>query len=179
VSGKAGNVPGGLSLGNVRLMLSFDYALGKNFLLGARVGLVFFQYPGGSPTVGPRDSIDAAVKDGHAASVGRLHAEVRATVVLGHDPLAEAGVAPLFFLGGGVSEFDARTSDTVTLVTGQSGNINIWRTDGPFFATVGGGIRWALSPSVAATIAARVNFAGFDNGIATTFGPEIGVQYGF
>jgi len=187
VSGKSGNVGGGIALGNLRLMLSFDYALSKNVLLGARLGIVLFDYPGGQPTLGPGQSTDAATRDGRTGGLGRplgeslpgLHAEVRATFVFGDDPLAHAGLAPVLFAGAGASEFDGHTSDVITISNGQSGPVNIWRTDGPFFLMAGGGLRWALGPSIAANVAVRANVAGFANGLVATFGPEVGIQYGF
>ena len=177
--GSAGNTSGGVVPGNARLVLSFDYALTKNVLLGARLGLVLFEYPGGSPSnLDASQSVNAAVKDGRATSLGRFNAEIRGTYVLGDDPLAHVGWAPLVFAGIGISEFDGHTSDTVRLGA-LSGNINIWRTDGPLYFALGGGARWALTDSIAATGAVRVNIAGFSNGVVWTVGPELGLQYGF
>jgi hypothetical protein len=44
---------------------------------------------------------------------------------------------------------------------------------------VGGGIRWAVSDSIAFTAALRLNASFGANGLIPTFGPEIGGQYGF
>jgi hypothetical protein len=62
-------------------------------------------------------------------------------------------------------------------VAGQQ-PVNAWKTAGPFFFLVGGGIRYAFSPRAAVTLAARVN-AALGGGLLFTYGPEIGVQYGF
>jgi hypothetical protein len=186
VTGKSGNVGGGVAPGNLRLMLSFDYALSKSLLLGARLGILFFGYPGSQPNLGPSGSMDAATRDGRTGGLGRiagspmgLHAEVRGTFVFGDDPLAHAGLAPVLFAGAGVSEFDAHTSDVVTISSGQSGTVNIWKTDGPFFLMGGAGLRWALGPRVATNVAVRGNVAGFASGLVATFGPEVGIQFGF
>ena len=180
VPGKAGNVSDSFTTGNLRLMIAFDFAVVESLLLGVRAGLVLFDYPGGSPALAMGQTSNAAVKEGKASPFGRLHAEVRATYIvpLNKHPLSSAGIAPIVFVGGGLSEFDAHASDTVTLSTGQTGNVTIWRTDGPLFFLAGAGVRWAFIPSVAMTAAVRANFA-VSAGFMPSFGPELGVQYGF
>ncbi len=181
--GTAGNVSDSIVVGNVRLMLSFDYAVTKNILLGARLGVVLFTYPGGSPAVDAQNSSNAAVNDGRASSLGRLHLELRGTYLFGKDPLAK-GFAPMVFLGGGVSEFDAHTSDNVALYPANGGmpligKVNIWRTDGPGFLLAGAGVRWGLSDRLGAMLGLRLNLAIGGNGAIPTVGPELGLQYGF
>jgi hypothetical protein len=167
VPGQAGNSAGGLQPGNARLLVSFDYVLSKNLLLGARAGVVFFTYPG-----------QAAVADGRASPFDRLHLELRGTWLFGDNPLAVNVIAPLAFFGGGISNFSVSTSSTVTLNNGLTGPVNIWKTDGPGFVTAGGGVRWAPIEQVALTAAVRANLA-FGNDIMWAFGPEIGAAYGF
>jgi hypothetical protein len=161
-------------------MVAFDFAVLESLLLGVRAGIVLFEYPGGSPSLSMGQTSGAAVKEGKASPFGRLHAEVRATYILptSRHPLSSAGVAPIVFAGGGVSEFDAHASDTVTLNNGSHGTVTIWRTDGPLFFLAGAGVRWAFVPSVAMTAAVRANFA-VSAGFMPSFGPELGVQYGF
>src|SRR5262249_18837740 len=153
----------------------------RNILAGARLGLVLFTYPGGSPTLASNGSVNAAIKDGRASSLGRLHAEVRGTYVFGKDALAHSGLAPMAFGGGGVSEFDAHGVDNVALFNSagvpQIGKVNIWRTGGPGFLMLGGGARWAFTAAVAATLALRFNIAFGGSGVIPTAGPELGFQY--
>jgi hypothetical protein len=162
--GQAGNVAGGLQPGNVRVMFSFDYALSPSFLLGARLGYVANAYTG-----------QAAVKDGRAFSAD-IDVEARATYLFGDRPLANVGFSPMIFAGAGVSEFDGHTTTIVTLVSQQPANA--WITDGPFFMVLGGGARYAFSPRAAFSLALRVNGA-VGNGFLATYGPEVGIQYGF
>jgi hypothetical protein len=186
--GQAGNITDQYVPGDLRLMVTFDYALTNNLLLGARVGLILFNYPGGSATPGSTDSINAAVKDGRASPLGRLHLEARGTYLFGKDPLVR-GLAPMLFVGGGAAEFDGKASTVATLLpqpTAQnpmplpvSGKVNVWRTAGPGFAMVGGGIRWAVAKQFGITAALRVNLAFGGSGILPTVGPELGMQYGF
>jgi hypothetical protein len=165
--GQAGESNGGVARANARIMLSADYAVTKNLLVGARAGIVLFTYPG-----------QAAVIDGRTSRFGMLHLEGRGTWVFGENPLASAGLAPMVFAGGGISHFDASTSANVSFNNGSTMMVDIWKTDGPAFGTAGGGIRWAPVAQLGVTVAARVNLA-FGNGPAWTFGPEVGVAYGF
>jgi hypothetical protein len=182
VPGKAGNLGDSYPLGDVRVLFALDVALSNNFLIGVRAGAVFRAYPGGQPAASPDQTTNAAVKDGRASPLGLLHLEGRLTYVFGNEALAHAGLHPMVFAAGGVSEFDAYGSDVATVMypsgATSSGTVNIWRTDGPGFAALGLGLRWALSERLAATLAARGNLAIGGNGLLPTVGPELGVQYG-
>jgi hypothetical protein len=162
--GNAGNVGGGLQPGNVRVLFSFDYALSASFMVGARLGYVGNTYPG-----------QAAVKDGRAFG-SNVDFEARATYLFGDKPLANVGFAPMLFAGAGAAEFDGHTTTVVTLVSQQP--VNAWITNGPFFVELGGGVRYAFSPRAAFSMALRLNNA-FGNGYLATYGPEVGIQYGF
>jgi hypothetical protein len=183
--GTSGNVNDQIAFGNWRLLVSFDYAVTGNLLVGLRLGATFNTYPGGSPSLGPTDSKNAAVRDGRASSLGALYAEVRGTYLIGKDPLVK-GLAPLVMLGGGLSEFDAHTSDKVGLyVTGSNTmlaqpprTVNIWRTGGPGFLMLGGGLRYGAG-RFGVTAAVRLDVALGGNGAIPAFGPEVGVQFGF
>jgi len=167
VPGKAGQIGGGLTAGDIRVMLSVDYALKTNILVGGRLGYVANAYTGSS-----------ASKDGRAAGFD-VHIEARATYLFGVDPLLHAGFAPMAFAGFGLAEFDGHASSNVTLnnVMGQQ-PVEVWRTDGPFFLLLGGGVRYQFSPRAAFTGALRINIA-VGNGVLGTYGPEIGAAYGF
>jgi hypothetical protein len=164
----AGHSDGGVKVGDVRVMAAFDYALSANFLVGARVGTLLNSYTG-----------QAAVTDGKAFGP-KIHLEARATYLFGDAPLAHTGFAPMVFVGTGVSEFDGHSTSVVTLnnVAGQQ-PVNLWVTDGPFFLAVGGGVRYQFSLRAAFTAAARVNTVIGGNGVMLTYGPEVGVLYGF
>lgn len=185
----AGNSNGGITPANLRIMASFDYAVTKNLLAGARLGVSLFVYPG-----------QAASTDGRAFGLERLYLEGRGTWVFGDNPLADSGIHPLAMLGIGAAEFDAHTSSFVAVCpeaatnppAGQcsrpsaanyqapvTGHVNVWQTNGPFFVTLGGGVRWNVADSIALTAALRVNGSFGVNGLVPTFGPEIGAAYGF
>jgi hypothetical protein len=184
--GTSGNVNDQWALANWRLLVSFDVAVTGNVLVGLRLGAVLGDtYPGGSPSLGPTDSKNAAVHDGKASSLGALHAEVRGTYLFGTDPLVR-GLAPMVIAGGGVSEFDVHTTDRVGLYVAGSNTmlaqpprtVNIWRTGGPGFLMLGAGVRWGVD-RFGVTAAARLDIALGGNGAIPAIGPEVAVQFGF
>lgn len=184
-----GNSNGGITPANLRIMASFDYAVLANLLAGARIGASLFVYPG-----------SAAGADGRAFGVERLYLEARGTWVFGDNPLADTSIHPLAMLGLGAAEFDAHTSSFVAVCPAAStvppagqcskpgganyqapvtGHVNVWQVNSPFFVTLGGGARWAVTDSIALTAALRFNASFGVNGLVPTFGPEVGAQYGF
>jgi hypothetical protein len=174
ITGKGGQSGGGPQLGNARIMLSVDYALMPNLLVGGRFGYVLNAYPG-----------SAASNDGRAAGF-RVHLEGRATYLFGDRPLERVGFAAMGFAGLGLGEFDGHVTSVVTLTNPMGAGkaplvqpVDIWVTDGPFFLLLGGGARYQFSSRWAATAALRLNIAIGGNGVLPTFGPEFGVQYGF
>jgi hypothetical protein len=162
--GRGGSVPGGFTLGNVRVMAALDYALTSNFLAGLRVGYAFNSYQGRG-----------------AAFDSKLHLEARGTFLIGRSPLAHPGLSPMGFVGAGVSQFDGRTTTHDLLVTTfrDPQTEDAWLSDGPFFVAVGAGVRYAASRRFAFTGALRVNLVFGGVGFLPTFGPEIGAAYGF
>ncbi|HEY8092112.1 MAG TPA: hypothetical protein VIF09_29830, partial [Polyangiaceae bacterium] len=169
VQGEAGSSNGGLSRADIRLMLSFDYALNANMLVGARIGTTLFKYPG-----------TQAYTDGRAWSVasGRLYFDARFSYLFGESAITKT-VAPMVFGGVGAASFDVHSSAGITLNNGQSGTVSLWQTNGPFFVLVGGGIHLAFSESLGGTLAVRINGSTGPNGFIPTFGPEAGLVYGF
>jgi hypothetical protein len=86
----------------------------------------------------------------------------------------------MVFAGTGISEFDTHVTSVVSLdnVAGQQ-PVNIWMTDAPFFIALGGGMRYQFSLRAAFTAAVRLNAVIGGNGFLMTYGPELGVVYGF
>jgi hypothetical protein len=163
-------VNGGGAFGNVRLMLSLDYAATSNLLIGARVGLVLHNYPGSEAEV-----------DGKRFAVP-IHLELRLTYIFGKDALYKKGFAPYFFGGAGIGQFEAPVEVQVDEVRPGAApvqrSVDAWQIAGPAFVTIGGGGRLALSSRFAFLFGLRGNFA-FVNSFAPSIGPEIGGQVGF
>jgi hypothetical protein len=169
--GAAGQSGGGLVAGDLRLMVSLDYAVNGNLLIGLRGGYVFLAYPG-----------QAAVNDNYAFGP-RVYGEARITGLIAKNPMRRAGAAPMVFVGGGVSTFDGHVSSSATVAppggAPSAVPVDLWITNGPGFVDVGAGVRYAPTPRVALVGAVRLNVSFGNNGTISTFGPELGVQYGF
>ncbi|MBN9162014.1 MAG: hypothetical protein J0I07_13720 [Myxococcales bacterium] len=163
--------PGGGTLGNIRVMLTVDWAINDNVLLGARLGLVLNNYPGSEAEV-----------DGKRFAMP-VHLEARATYVFGKDALAKKGFAPYVFGGAGLAQFETRMPVRVVedprAGTGRTErDVDAWRIAGPAFVAIGGGARYAVTPRFALMAGARVNLA-FIHAFASSVAPEIGGQIGF
>jgi hypothetical protein len=163
-------VSGGGAFGNVRLLVSVEYAATENLLLGGRIGLVLNNFPG----------TEAGV-DGKRFNAP-LHAEARATWVFGSEALFNPGIAPYVFAGGGVGHVETRVAVQVTEVrTGRpsaSQDVDAWHLAGPWFLAVGGGARVTILPRYAIAFGLRGTLA-FGDATAPSVGPELGVQMGF
>jgi hypothetical protein len=160
--GVGDQVVGGFKLANFRIMVSLDYAISKNVLLGLRGGYVLNTDPSSS-------------------AFAPLHLEGRLTYLFGKDAVSHKGISPMLFAGVGAGEFDAFVPVDVTLGGNGHGTAteNAWITAGPAFFSVGGGARLLLSTKIAATAALKFEggfggAAGFLPGIA----PEFGLQFG-
>jgi hypothetical protein len=167
--GQAGAVSGGVHPGDVRGMFAVDYAVSSFFLAGVRLGIVGNTYPG-----------SAAISDGHAFSSPRLHLEARGTYLFGDAPLASTGFSPMAFVATGAAEFDGHTTAFVSMrnIVGQQPVI-AWKTSGPWFLALGGGLRYQFSRRAAFMAAVRANAAFGGVGVLVTYGPELTFQYGF
>jgi hypothetical protein len=179
------SVNGGLSFGNIRVLATFDYALNKNWLVGARAGYAIGGYPGSELSKFPP-----------------IHLEARGTLVIGKNALTTKGFHPVVFLGAGASQF--ATSVTVSVercnnnAAGQptaavpvaggtacpnppgfkTGSAAAWQVGGPIFAAPGGGLRWTMAERVAATLNVNLVMA-FGSGFLFIPTPELGFYVGF
>ena len=169
VPGSAGESGGGVQRGEARIIVSFDYALSANLLVGARLGVSFFVYPG-----------QAAYTDGHAYKFAssRLYWDARATYLFGENAVMKT-IAPMLFAGLGMASFDTSTTSQITLSDGSGGTVNLWQNNGPFFLLFGAGLHYMITDSLGGTIGVRLNGSFGTNGFVPTFGPELGLQYGF
>ena len=161
------SLSGGFVPGNPRIFASFDYALGMNVLVGARVGYVLFTDPASSP--GP--------------AFAPVHLEARFTYLFGQNALT-SGFSPIVFAAVGAGEFDANIGVTATLTQSTGGGLppgprpeNAWLTAGPFFGALGVGGRVMLGSNLAATLAIKGEGA-FGGSAGSLFGvaPELGMH---
>ncbi len=166
--GSSGNSSGGVTSGNVRVLVTIDYAVNTHFLSGVRVGYVGESYPGA-----------AASTAGHEISTP-IHLELRETYLFGHEPLANSGFAPYGFVSAGYAKTDVSQVGAAEVV-GVDGSrpVQIWRMAGPFFVAVGGGARYAFSPRVAFLLGLKAAAPFGSAGVLPILAPEAELQYGF
>ncbi|MDB4942598.1 MAG: hypothetical protein JWP97_2132 [Labilithrix sp.] len=172
VPGQSDKVSGGTAIGNIRIMLSADYAVTSSILVGARLGLALNTYPG-----------QAASDDGK--KFPPLHAEVRGTFLLKKDALMQSW-APYVMVAAGLATFDASVKVNVVerpggVPTGSPAvakNVDAWHIAGPGFFSTGGGVRVAIGQRAAFMGGLRLNLA-IGNATAFSVGPEVGMQIGF
>ncbi len=167
--GKTDKVSGGGTLGNVRLLVSVEYAFSANVLAGVRAGLIVLRYPG-----------VAAANDGKASQLGPVHLEARGTYVIGKDALAKQGLSPYVMVAAGYGEFSGKVAVSVRDTTKPgTTQVDAWALGGPVFGALGGGIRYGLSPRAAFVGGLRVNLAFGNAGVTPSVGPEAGIHFGF
>jgi hypothetical protein len=167
VTGEAGRLDGGFTDGNLRILISADYAPTSSFLIGIRAGYAFNGYTG------------SAVDQGFPGIDKHLHAELRATYLFGSAPMTRVGFAPMVFLAGGASEFAAHVTRFVNLEGRGDQPVNLWVVRGPWFVAAGAGVRYQFSPRVAFNAALRLNAVFGDPSVLFATGPDLGVAYGF
>lgn len=160
-AGHSDQVQGGFAHGPVPILVTADYALNPNMMVGLRLGYEALTIPSGG-------------------AFAPFHAEARFTYLIGRDAVS-AKIAPMIFAGGGIGEFDSFVPVQVFL-NGQPGaqSENAWLTAGPVFITAGGGVRVQLAKKWYLPVALRLQgafggTAGFLPGVV----PEAGIQYGF
>ena len=88
-------------------------------------------------------------------------------------------IAPMLFAGLGMASFDTSVASTITLSDGSGGTVNLWQNNGPFFILLGAGFHYMITDNLGGTIGVRLNGSFGTNGFVPTFGPELGLQYGF
>lgn len=159
-------VNGGARLATKRVLVGYDCAVGSSFTLGGRLGYAFGggpQRPGGPP-------------------FEPIHAELRASYWLGHDPLARAGLRFFLTASAGLAELDASVPVDVypTLTAyraGQAQNLSAWKKTGLGFAGLGLGIMYAVTPDSGVVLEARAMqmFPTAGTGAALQLGYAIGL----
>lgn len=138
-------IEGGFAFATRRVLVGFDWLFGKNFQLGARVGVAF----SGGPTVGKTNKFMPA------------HGELRVAYFIGENPLARAGVRPYFALGGGMAEVRSKLEvdlyrDEAAYTKRQAERVDAWRTSGRGFVAPSFGSQFAFSRNTAIALELRL-----------------------
>jgi hypothetical protein len=186
--GYGGKLNAGLAA--VPIMLSYDRLFGSRITLGGRVG-----YAVGGNGMPPKQF-------GNSLAFLPVHAEARVAIWLGSDPFAGSGVRPYFDLGvglatgnvkGAVQVFDcqgglkqygqARPDTYANCASGRSTagakatNMDVFKTMGPAFGAVGGGVMFAFTPTFGVQI--NVNVMVFFPVVGFAIEPTVGPAIGF
>ncbi len=160
-----GTLNGGVALGTMRVMVSYDRVLGKRMTIGARAGFIFLGPP----------------KRDDGKTFLPLHLEARFAFHLRKDPFMGKGVRPYVFVNAGVGESAARITTPIVVSTPQQPNgkqfkVNVYQTGGVAFGGAGVGLQYAVSPKAAMVIevAGRETFPT----TSTVIAPSLGFAYG-
>jgi len=166
IPGSGGSIGSTFVRGTMRLMASYDRALLDNVSAGVRVGYAF----GGGP------------QPASATAFLPLHFEVRGTYWFGANPFAKEGLRPYVHVGGGVAQVDAKVPVQVRAVNPNDGNsyilnVDAWQKLGTGFVTAGGGLAFALSPTLA--LQANLNAMLMLGNSGFVIQPSLGAVTGF
>jgi len=199
----------GISTGTVlathRLLLSFDRAVSRNIMVGARVGFAF----GGGPPAGkgpddqgrPRDANRQPLPPTDGTPFLPFHGELRLSYWFGKGVLAKKGVRPYVHVGGGIAQVDSRVKLRVadcpydlpdaqyyactagdhsvandTLNVTKTYDVDVWRKMGKGFATAGGGVVYAFTPQLGAQL--NLNLMVMFPSSGFVIQPSLGIVYG-
>ena len=140
-----GEVAGGVSVATTRLLLAYDRVIADNWTIGARAGYAF----GGGPTAPGGSAFLPA------------HAELRGAYFFGKAPFERHGLRPFVQVSGGLAQIDTEISvktydDQQSFNSSKTTELNAWRKSGTEFASLGGGVAYALASQHA--IIAEVRF---------------------
>lgn len=162
----SGTLNGGVALGSMRVLLSYDRVIGKRITIGARAGFAFLGPP----------------KRSDGKTFLPLHLEARFAFHLRKDPFLDKGVRPYVFADAGVAEAAARVTAGIVVSTpaqpkGETRNVDVYQKGGVAFAGAGVGMQYAVSPRAAMVIevAGREMFPK----TTTVIAPSLGFAYGF
>lgn len=175
-----GTIKGGAKLTTMRALLSFDYAISANLLIGGRIG---FAFNGGPKSV--TYNLDAnnqvAYKEGRAFLP--IHAEPRLTYHF--VSLGKPGLHPYIHAGGGLAQIDGKMTVSVcgrnpTDNDPACTNIHsvyVYKRLGQGFVTLGGGAMYPFGKNFGAVL--NVNFMYMLPDAGFVLQPSLGATMAF
>jgi hypothetical protein len=143
--GGGGKIAGGLALGTMRIMASYERAFTPNIGAEARLG---FAFNGGPTPVG-------------GAAFLPVHVEVRGKYWFGRNALGKKGIRPYVSLGGGLAQVDAKLPVTINpcadpnvstcnaneIDPNNTPTLDAYKKLGLMFLAGGGGVAYAFHPN--------------------------------
>jgi hypothetical protein len=165
--GGGGEIGGGMALGSMRILASYERAFTPNIGAEARVGFAF----NGGPTP----------VNGNAFLP--IHAEVRGKYWFGRNVYSKKGLRPYAHLGLGAAQVDAKITvrvrdclDDLTCQTHVEGQPDAYRKLGLMFVTAGGGAAWAIGENHGPVLNLNLTYMLPSSGVVIQ--PSIGYMYG-
>ncbi len=173
--GEGGTLSGYVRPGTLRFLLGFDRLVTPNLALGGRAGY----------------AINGGPKGFYTAAFLPVHAELRATYVIGHEPFAHRGFHPYVYAAGGLGEAAAEVPNVeVESDCGFGGRapcpenqqrpivtVSAYRRLGRFFGGAGVGALWLVAPNTG--VYADVKVSAFFPTVGFAVAPTLGVTQGF
>jgi opacity protein-like surface antigen len=176
-----GAISSGAVLATTRFLLSVDRAFTPNIMVGVRLG---FAIRGGPPAgrkvtyTGPPDQ-NGELTVGAVNDEGKkflpIHAEARFSYWFGKNALARPGIRPYVHVGGGMAQVDARVVVRANDKYGKT-DVDAWKKLGQGFATLGGGVVYAFTPSVGVQL--NINGMYMLTASGLVLEPSLGMVFG-
>jgi hypothetical protein len=159
----AGSLNGGLALGTIRVLASYERLLTPN--IGAE-GIVGFAFNGGP-------------KARNSPSFLPLHLEARAKYWFGKNIFTKQGLRPFVDLGGGLAQVDAKLTvsvyDPTPGVVNRAPQLDAYRKLGQGFITAGGGAMYAFGVNHGLVL--NINLMVMLPATGFVIEPTLGYQY--
>ncbi len=196
LNGRSGRVPTGTVAATTRFLLSLDYAVTPNIMVGTRVGFAInggppggrvVKYPDRTPGMAPAPynlgyTIESVPSKGQ--DFLPYHFELRASYWFGNNVLAKSGLRPYVHVGGGLAQVDAKVSvnvhdDDTDFANPKLDNttVDAWKKLGKGFITIGGGAQWAFGQKFA--LQANLNAMYMLSATGIVLQPSLGAVMGF
>ncbi|HWA78043.1 MAG TPA: hypothetical protein VG937_37165 [Polyangiaceae bacterium] len=173
---RGGTISFGAVSATTRILLSADYAFTPNVTAGLRLGYAL----GGGPPAGRSVQYDADETVSAVTDPGLkflpLHVEARFGYWFGENPLGKVGLRPYVHGGGGLAQVDAKIVAYVEDKNGV-GKVDAWKKLGRAFFTLGGGVVYAFTPTLAAQ--ANLNAMYLVSASGLVIEPSLGALLGF
>jgi hypothetical protein len=189
LQGGQGKINGGPKLATLRALLSLDYAVTSNLMIGGRLGFAF----GGGPKIYKYNSASGTPNTlSNAAGFMPLHAELKGTYHF--VSLGKPGLHPYVHAGGGLAQVDAKM--TLQVCSPNSKDVNncrgatdatknniyardvvVWRRTGMFFVDIGGGLLYPFGKNFGAVLNLNLMYMMPQSGIVIE--PSLGAAIGF
>ena len=182
--GGQGTAKGGFKLATMRALLSFDYALTANLLIGGRLGYAF----NGGPPNYTYTGFNAVNPKGK--SFLAFHVEPRLTYHF--VSLAKPGIHPYVHVGGGLAQVDGRMkvqicnnvynggqldANATNACAGGARYVDVYKRLGQGFVELGGGVLYPFGKNFGAQANLNIMYMLPDAGLVLE--PSIGAVIGF